>query len=205
MMLSASVRSPRTGLSLLEVLVALAIFLFSIVALHQALNIGTSNAVDMQQHMQAAQLAQSKMAEVYVGAVPMSSQADTPFDEDPDYTWSLDAEQNTVANLWNVTVTVTRTRGDGSKIETKLSQMIVDPSIRGTSYDAAATATLSPASSTSSSSGSSGTAGSSTGAASSTGSSGSTGSTPSATSTSSPSTATSTSKTSSPSTSKKGG
>lgn len=154
MMLPSPARSPRQGLSLLEVLVALAIFLFSIVALHQALNIGTSNAVDMQQHMQAAQLAQSKMAEVYVGAVPMSSQADTPFDEDPDYTWSLDAAQNTTANLWNVTVTVTRTRGDGSKIETKLSQMILDPSIRGTSYDAAATATLSPASSTSSSSGS---------------------------------------------------
>src|SRR5947209_359815 len=107
MIVSTSARSTRTGLSLLEVLVALAIFLFSIVALHQALNIGTSNAVDMQQHMQAAQLAQSKMAEVYVGAVPMSSQADTPFDEDPDYTWSLDAEPGTVANLWNVTVTVT--------------------------------------------------------------------------------------------------
>jgi type II secretion system protein I len=140
---------------LLEVLVALAIFLFSIVALHQALNIGTNNAVDMQQHMQAAQLAQSKMAEVYVGAVPMQSQPDTPFDEDPDYNWSLDAEQSTMANLWNVTVTVSRTRADGSRLETKLSQMIIDPSLRGTSYDAAATATLLPPSST----GSSGSAG----------------------------------------------
>jgi general secretion pathway protein I len=155
MIMSTQARSRRAGLSLLEVLVALAIFLFSIVALNQALNIGTRNAVDMQQHMMAAQLVQSKMAEVYCGAVPLSSQSDTPFDEDPDYTWSLDAEQNSVTNLWNVTVTVTRARGDGSKLETKLSQMIIDPSIRGTNLDSAYTATLSPPSSTSSGSGSS--------------------------------------------------
>jgi general secretion pathway protein I len=166
MIISTHSRSPRAGLSLLEVLVALAILLFSIVALNQALNIGTSNAVDMQQHMQASQLVQSKMAEVYCGAVPLTSVADTPFDEDPDYTWSLDAEQNSVANLWNVTVTVTRTRGDGSKLETKLSQMILDPSIRGTSLDSAYTATLSPPSSTSS-----GSSGSSSGGSSSSGAS----------------------------------
>ena len=47
------------------------------------------------------------MAELYVGAVPLQSQGDTPFDEDPDYTWSVDAQQNTLQNLWNVTVTVT--------------------------------------------------------------------------------------------------
>ncbi len=80
--------------------------------------------------------------------MPLSSQSDTPFDQDPDYTWSLDAEQNTVANLWNVTVTVTRSRGDGGKLETKLTEMIIDPSIRGTSYDSALTATLMPPSST---------------------------------------------------------
>jgi general secretion pathway protein I len=172
MMLASPARAPRHGLSLLEILVALAIFLFSIVALHQALNLGTNSAIEMQQLVQAAQLAQSKMAELYVGAVPLQSQGDTPFDEDPDFTWSVDAQQNTVQNLWNVTVTVTRTRGDGSKTETKLSQMIMDPSLRGTSYDAAATAAASTsASSSTSGSGSS----SSASGASSAGSSGTTG------------------------------
>jgi type II secretory pathway pseudopilin PulG len=135
-------------LSLLEVLVALAIFLFSIVALHQALNVGTNQAIDTQQRIQASQLAQSKMAEVYVGAVPLSSQSDTPFDEDPDYTWSVDAEPFTVANLWNVTVTVKRTRGDGGVLQTQLCELIIDPSIRGTNFDSAYTATLMPPSST---------------------------------------------------------
>ena len=120
MMLSAPARSPRTGLSLLEVLVALAIFLFSIVALHQALNIGTNNAVDMQQHMSRVTWLKADM-EVYV-ARPHELAADTPFDEDPDYTWSLDAEQNTTANLGT-----SRSRDAPRrrpKIETKLSQMI---------------------------------------------------------------------------------
>lgn len=162
MMAPSPGRLPRHGLSLLEVLVALAIFLFSIVALHQALNIGTNNAIDTQQLQQASQLAQSKIAEVYAGVVPLSSTPDTPFDEDPDYTWSIDAQQSTLTNLWNVTLTVKRTRGDGSKLETTLSQMIIDPSLRGTSYDSAATAAAAAAGSGSSSS-TSGTGGSTTG------------------------------------------
>ncbi|CAN5461578.1 hypothetical protein BH10PLA2_BH10PLA2_21530 [soil metagenome] len=171
MMIASPARAPRHGLSLLEILVALAIFLFSLVALHQAMNVGMNSAQDMQQLVQAAQLAQSKMAELYVGAVPMQSQGETPFDDDPDYTWSVDAQQNTVANLWNVTVTVKRTRKSGPKLETVLSQMIIDPSIRGTSYDAAATAAASTSGASASSSGT-GTGSSGT---SSTGSTGSTG------------------------------
>ncbi len=155
-------RMPRHGLSLLEVLVALAIFLFSIVALHQALNIGTNNAIETQQLQLAAQLAQSKMAEVYAGVVPLSSTPDTPFDENPDYTWSIDAQQSTLTNLWNVNLSVKRTRGDGTVMETKLSQMIIDPSLRGTSYDSAATQAAATASSSSSTSGTS-TGGSKTG------------------------------------------
>jgi general secretion pathway protein I len=181
MLILAHPRSSRHGLSLLEVLVALAIFLFSIVALNQAMNVGTKSALNTQQQIQAAQLAQSKMAEVYIGAVPLTSQPDTPFDEDPDYTWSLDVEQNTVANLWTATVTVSRAVGDGSKMETKLSQMIVDPSIRGTSYDSAYTATFSPPSSTGGGSSSSGSSGSS-------GSSSSPGTTPKATTPTTPAT-----------------
>ena len=159
MMAPAPARLPRHGLSLLEVLVALAIFLFSIVALHQALNIGTSNSIDMQQLQQASQLAQSKIAEVYAGVVPLTSTPDTPFDEDPDFTWSIDAQQSTLTNLWNVTLTVKRNRADGSKLETKLSQMIIDPSLRGTSYDSAATAAAAAASSGSSTSASGSTTG----------------------------------------------
>jgi hypothetical protein len=121
---------------LLEVIVAMAIFLMSIVVLGQLVTMGGERALDIDQQGEAGLLAQSKMSEVIWGAVPLQSTSDQAFDEAPDYKWSMTADQNTtVANLWNVTVTVTRDRSDGTKVESVLSQMILDPSQRGSSQD----------------------------------------------------------------------
>jgi hypothetical protein len=121
---------------LLEVIVAMAIFLMSIVVLGQLVTMGGERALDIDQQGEAGLLAQSKMSEVIWGAVPLQSTSDQAFDEAPDFKWSMTADQNTtVSNLWNVTVTVTRDRSDGSKVESVLSQMILDPSQRGSSQD----------------------------------------------------------------------
>jgi hypothetical protein len=121
---------------LLEVIVAMAIFLMSIVVLGQLVTMGGERALEIDQQGEAGLLAQSKMSEVIWGAVPLQSTSDQAFDEAPDYKWSMTADQNTtVSNLWNVTVTVTRDRSDGSKVESVLSQMILDPSQRGSSQD----------------------------------------------------------------------
>jgi prepilin-type N-terminal cleavage/methylation domain-containing protein len=126
----------RRAFSLLEVIVSMAIFLMSIVVLGQIVTMGGERAMDIDQQGEAAMLAQSKMAEVIWGAVPLSSQSDQSFDETSDYKWAMTADQNsTISNLWNVTVTVSRERSDGSKIESVLSQMILDPSQRGSSQD----------------------------------------------------------------------
>jgi len=133
---SSAANRSRRAFSLLEVIVALAIFLMSIVVLGQLVTMGGERALDIDHEGEAALLAQSKMAEVIWGAVPLQSTSDQSFDEAPDYKWSLTADQNsTVANLWNVTVTVSRNRGDGSNVESVLSQMILDPSVRGSSQD----------------------------------------------------------------------
>jgi general secretion pathway protein I len=153
----------RTGFSLLEVLVALTIFLFGIIAIGQLITLGSDRALEVQFQAQAVQLCQAKMAEVIAGAVPLSSQADAKFDEDPDWSWSLEAEQDSNSSLlWNVKVTVTHPRPDGSKMEASLSQMVLDPSQRGSATDAALTASASansPDSSSSSSSGSNASSG----------------------------------------------
>jgi general secretion pathway protein I len=141
----------RNGLSLLEVIVAMSIFLFALVAIGRLINLGTDLALDVEQQSRATQLCQSKLSEVVVGAVPLSSQSNTPFDEDPNWSWSLECEQASITGLWNVTVKATRQRSNGSKIECSLSQMVLDPSIRGTTFDAA----TSPNTSTNSSSASS--------------------------------------------------
>jgi hypothetical protein len=135
--------------------VALAIFLFSLIVVGRLVVIGTDTALDVQYQSQAAQLCQSKMAEVVAGVVPLNPQNEVPFDEDPEWNWSLDCEQNNISGLWNVSVKVSHLRGPGFRNECTLSQMVLDPSIRGSALDA-------PASSTSSSSTTNGTTGSST-------------------------------------------
>jgi type II secretion system protein I len=120
----------RPGLSLLEVLVAMAIFLFSVIAIAHVIGQAGDRAVDVQRQSQAIQICQAKMAEVIAGAIPLSSQSDVALDEDPDWHWSLDAQPGNVTGLWNVNIKVSRP-GPGGNMETSLSQLVLDPSLRG--------------------------------------------------------------------------
>lgn len=140
---------PRPGLSLIEVLVSLAIFLMSLAGLAYLLTIAGNHALEAQYRSEAAQLAQSKLAEVQAGAVPLQSGGGS-FDDEPDYHWSLEAQQGSVQGLWNVTVRVQRQRPDGSQVEVALSQMVLDPSGVGSTQDVppADTTTAAPSSST---------------------------------------------------------
>ncbi len=152
--------SLRSGLSLLEVMAALAIFLFSLVALSQLIDIGSANARDIDWLGRASLLAQSRMAEVMAGSIPLTSQSETTCDEDPDWSFSIDSESDVAPGLYRVTVTVSRTRSDGSKFESVLNQMVLDPNYRGASDGSDAAATLAAAATPTTGSG--GTTGSST-------------------------------------------
>jgi Tfp pilus assembly protein PilV len=125
----------RSGLSLLEVIISLTVFLFSLVALSFLVTTAGNLAQETQFRSQAARLCQTKLAEVVAGAVGLDAQSEASFEEDPDYHWSLDVEQGDVPGLHNVTVRVTRKRADGSQVECSLSQMILDPSLVGSHLD----------------------------------------------------------------------
>jgi general secretion pathway protein I len=154
----------RGGLTLLEVLIALGIFLMSLVAISTLVTTSADQALEVQQRSRAAQLCQSKLAEVIAGVVPLSGQGDTPFDEDPAWSWALDAEQGDIAGLWKVTIHVSRQQPNGSRIECSLDRLLLDPSLRGSTVDASTIAAANNANnSSSSSSGSSGSSGGSTG------------------------------------------
>jgi Tfp pilus assembly protein PilV len=143
----------RPGLSLLEVLVALTIFLFSLVAIGRLIVLSTDQALEVAYQSEAVQIAQSRLVEVTIGALALESQSEVAVEDSP-WFYSIDCEANgSVANLWNVTVRVSRKRADGTMGDyCTLSQMILDPSQRGSSFD-----NPSANSSSSSSSGSSGT------------------------------------------------
>jgi Tfp pilus assembly protein PilV len=144
----------RHGLSLLEVLAALAIFLLALIGLGQLVIMGGERARDVQDTARATQLAQSKLAEVAAGIVPLGSQSGN-FDEDPDWTWSLEASQNQIPNLWDVSIQVSRKKTDGAEVACTLYQEVLDPAARGSAYDAELTAQANAANSSSSSSSSS--------------------------------------------------
>ena len=121
----------RSGLSLLEVLVSLAIFLMSLVALGQLISMGSDMARDVQWLSRGMMLAESRLAEITAGSLPLTSQSETPCDEDQDFSWSVSADAESAPGLYRVTVTISRPRTDGSRFETQLSQMVLDPTLRG--------------------------------------------------------------------------
>ena len=121
----------RSGMSLLEVLVALAIFLFSLVAIGQLIDTGARAAIEIDYRSHGAMLAQSKLAEVTAGAVALNSQGNVAFEEDPDWSWSLEAEADSTPGLYKVRVTVSREDKTIGKTEVSLSQYVLDPKKRG--------------------------------------------------------------------------
>jgi prepilin-type N-terminal cleavage/methylation domain-containing protein len=151
-MLLSRVPVRRSGLSLLEVLVALAIFLMAITALWHLVGLATDHAQEAHHRAQAARIAQSKMHLVLAGKYPLSAveemaaDDDDPGIEDDDdlksYRWSLVVNDTSVddhpfaANVYLIEVHVTREMPGRPPIEVVLSQIVMDPSQSATSMDA---------------------------------------------------------------------
>jgi hypothetical protein len=122
-------------LTLLEAVLALAIFLFSLAAIGRLVTIGSDRARDIQGR--EGQLCQSKLAEVVAGVLSVQGGTqEGEFDEAPGWHWTVECQANgTVPGLYNVKVTVTNSHSDGSKAEAVLTQMVLDPSLRGSLLD----------------------------------------------------------------------
>src|SRR5260370_3435554 len=121
----------RAGLTLLEVIISRAIFLFSRVALLHLMSLSGARALDGYFQTEGTLRCQSKLAEVMHGAVPFSSTGWTEFPEAPQWKWEVDCHPGAHANLYNVQVGVQRKKADGSMFEVPLSQMMIAPSHPG--------------------------------------------------------------------------
>jgi len=124
---------PRRGLTLLEVIVAMAIFLIALGAIVPLIQMGQLLALEIQVQSLALAKCQSKISEVMAGSELLSSQNDSTFPENTtteDWRWSMQADATDVNNLWLVKVTVYRMM-DSDKIEVSLTQMVFDPAFRG--------------------------------------------------------------------------
>jgi Tfp pilus assembly protein PilV len=121
----------RPGITLIEVLLGLAIFLLALVPLGALVDLGTDNAMDTMLQSDGTRLAQSKMAEVEAGAVDVKTGGSGTYDDEPNWSWIVASTPGEAPNLYTVTVTASHElRGKTTTVV--LSQMIVDPAMMGT-------------------------------------------------------------------------
>lgn len=123
-------------MTLLEVLVALAIFLIALVAVFGLVNFGADRGAVAAMKSAGTRLAQSKLAEVEAGAIPVSGGGSGQFDgDDAAWSWSVEPSAASVPNVYSVTVRVARDYR-GHQFEVVLTQMVFDPTQMGTAVPA---------------------------------------------------------------------
>jgi general secretion pathway protein I len=98
----------RRGLSLLEVLVSVAIFLGALTAIMQLLNSGQQSEVSARLKTEAALRCEAKMAEIVSGIeeAVSSDEQKFPDDEIGNWQWSADVGSSSATSLLKITVTV---------------------------------------------------------------------------------------------------
>lgn len=123
----------RRAFTLIEVLLALAIFLLALVAIAGLVDMGVDRELEAQLKVRGSRLAQAKMGEVLSGSLGSLAQVTSSsgsFDNDTDWSYQVTSElaQTTSAppNLYTVQVQVSRDY-KGHKFMFTLTQMAIDP------------------------------------------------------------------------------
>jgi uncharacterized membrane protein YgcG len=131
---------PRKALTLLEVVISLAIFLFSVIAIWQLMLIGSDRATEVSLLARTSMRCQGKLAEVMMGAeTNVPSGGYVPYTDDPNlqYRVEVDTTGNEIQGARLVKVFVKSDLPSGKTIESQLCQYILDPQYleRGSTMD----------------------------------------------------------------------
>jgi len=126
-------------MTLLEVLVAMAVFLLALAGIAQLIEFGTDNSVEAARTTTGTRLCQSKMAEAEAGVVSVTESSSGTFEEEPLWQWSVEIGAAVAVNTYPVTVRVWIDAG--RKVEVSLTQIIYDPNFMGNGAAAVAPTT----------------------------------------------------------------
>ncbi|MFV0444465.1 MAG: prepilin-type N-terminal cleavage/methylation domain-containing protein [Planctomycetaceae bacterium] len=97
--------SQRHGLTLLEVMLALGIFLVAMTAIGQLITLGSRASVEARLEADAVLRAETALSEVLAGVHPMQTAAALPFDDDPNWQWGLTVSEGPHVDLVRLDVT----------------------------------------------------------------------------------------------------
>lgn len=128
----------RSGLTLLEVVFAMAIFLFAMLAIWQLLTFATDRAREVKLQAYTSLRCQGKLNEAMAGAEPLSSTDYTPYEDEASKAlqlqWKMDATEM-MTGVYEVRVSVKAVYAGERFVESSLSQIILDPAKRGSTND----------------------------------------------------------------------
>lgn len=105
--------APRSGLTLLEIVLSLAIFFSAVVTLAQLAWTGSRAAVQARLRTQATIRCEAKLNEVLAGAEAMQTSSGISFADDPSWTWSQVVAAGSHPELMQIDLTVSH-RGTSS-------------------------------------------------------------------------------------------
>ena len=148
----------RQGLTLLEVILGLAIFVGALAVISKLVELGVRASRYAQLQTRAVMLAESKMGELVAGVLPLDSAGGDVFAEDPAWQWQLSVSDGPVDGLRWVSITVVPASGgelatNRERIEYSLSRWLLDPSYSADLDLAASSSATGDTSSTSTSTG----------------------------------------------------
>jgi general secretion pathway protein I len=106
-------RNRREGITLLEVLIALAIFMGAFTIISQIMRTGAQASNQGQQQNEIVLRARSLMNEVLAGSVAMEPVDGASFDDTEAYAWSMTIGDGPIPDLFVVEITVSRRRPNG--------------------------------------------------------------------------------------------
>lgn len=122
----------RNGLSLLEVIISVAIFLGALTAVMEGLATGQRSELSARLQSEAVLRCEAKMGEIICGATEAASTQNNPFDDDDtgNWEWSVQVGEGGAAGLLEITVLVEhKPGGDEPNAGFSLVRFMRDPQL----------------------------------------------------------------------------
>jgi general secretion pathway protein I len=120
----------RRGMTLLEVFLALAIFIGALAVITQIISTGSRAAIQAQLQSDAVLRAESVISEAVSGVIPLQSASGQAFADDSTWTWSLTVAEGTHVDTLQLTAVIDHKLPTGRiNAQATLTRLVRDPQV----------------------------------------------------------------------------